>query len=573
MCAAVRTPEVTHLLFDRLSTPIEAQNVVARSRQRAIGEREFRARVSAWRAALSAVTPVNVALFHPDGVEFAAAMIGAWYAGKTVYLPGDVQRDTGRSLRALDVVFVGAFPQEFEPFASAPGGNADEKFAPLDANDVQTVIYTSGSTGAPQAVPKRLTQLLAEVQALENEFGAYVNDSEIVATVSHQHIYGLLFKILWPLMSQRPFVAESAVYPEQLLSLLSERKSAVVSGPAHLKRLTASLDWSAVRHNASVIFSSGGPLPHDAALAVHTLLGSAPVEVYGSSETGGIAWRRQAPDVVAPWQPLPGVTVSERDNCLAIRSPHLAHDQWFVVPDNVTFEANGHFTLLGRADRIAKIEGKRISLAGIEALLMGSDLVADACVLQLESARDELGAVIVPSKRGWALLRAENTRGLRARLDVRLDSAVERIAHPRRWRWVDALPVNTVGKTSRAALLELFTATGVKFPAVQVLDTSADQVTLELYVSPYLAAFDGHFREIPVLAGVVQVDWAVRLARTFLDVRLAFDRMEAIKFLRVYQPGDLLTVQLHWKPERRLLSFRYDSGSTAHSSGRIFFRP
>ncbi|MEO7363604.1 MAG: AMP-binding protein, partial [Gemmatimonadaceae bacterium] len=253
--------------------------------------------------------------------------------------------------------------------------------------------------------------------------------------------------------------------------------------------------------------------------------------------------------------------------------PHLANDDWYVVPDNVAFDADGHFTLLGRSDRIAKIEGKRISLVGIEALLLQSGLVADVRVLQLESARDEIGAVIVPNENGWSVLRTAQTRGLRAKLDVLLNNSVERIAHPRRWRWVDALPVNDVGKTSNAAVLELFAAAGLHFPAVHVLESSPDKVTFELYVSPHLSAFDGHFPGIPVLAGVVQTDWAICLARKAFGVDLQFDRMEAIKFLRVYQPGDLLTVELQWKAERRLLSFRFDSGSTAHSSGRIFFKP
>ncbi len=39
------------------------------------------------------------------------------------------------------------------------------------------------------------------------------------------------------------------------------------------------------------IFSSGGPLPFEVAQESKRLLGPVPIEVYGSSETGGIAWR------------------------------------------------------------------------------------------------------------------------------------------------------------------------------------------------------------------------------------------------------------------------------------------
>lgn len=559
-------------LFDRLSANGAPNSIVARRGNHDITEPEFRSRVHAWRTTFADLSQSGIALYEPDGVEFAAALIGGWYAGKSVYLPGDMQPDTCRSLVALDVALVGAFPGEFVTVGSRDDGDTTSEFPALNANDVRVVIFTSGSTGAPQAVPKRLSQLLAEVQTLESVFGAQIGASDVVATVSHQHIYGLLFKILWPLVFRRTFVAESAVYPEQLVALLRERKAAVVSGPAHLKRLPQSLDWNAARPNVAIVFSSGGPLPLEAAAAAHTLLGHAPIEVYGSSETGGIAWRQQSHGVTAPWTPLRGVTVVAHDDQLAIRSPHLPNDEWHLVQDNAAFDAFGNFTLLGRADRIAKIEGKRVSLAGIEDVLLQTGLVAEARVVQLTSARDELGAVVVPSEEGWNVLRAVNTRGLRARLDAALTQSLERLAHPRRWRWVDALPVNAVGKTSNAATVELFSDKGLALPAVHVVQSSADKATLELYVSSHLAVFDGHFRDIPILAGVVQIDWAMLFGRKYLGITATLDRMEAVKFQHVYQPGELLTVQLQWNAERRLLSFRYDSGSVAHSSGRIFFK-
>lgn len=558
--------------FDRLSSVSAPHAVVARRGNRDLSEQVFRSRVNAWRATFADLTQDNVALYEPDGAEFAAALIGAWYAQKTVYLPGDAQPDTCRSLLALDAVLAGAFPSEFNTIAARESVDSAYEFAPLNANDVLTIIFTSGSTGAPQAVPKRLTQLLAEVHALESVFGAMIGSSDVVATVSHQHIYGLLFKILWPLVYRRTFESESVIYPEKLVALLHERSAAIISGPAHLKRLPVSLGWNDARANTAVIFSSGGPLPLDAATLAETLLGSAPVEVYGSSETGGIAWRQQSNGKTSSWTPLPDVTVVAQDDRLAIRSPHLPNNDWHLVEDNATFDKQGNFTLHGRADRIAKIEGKRVSLVGIEDVLLRTGLVAETRVVQLASTRDELGAVVVPSVEGWNVLRNENARGLKARLDAALTNSLERLAHPRRWRWVDALPVNAVGKTSNAATLELFADKSSNLPAVNVLESSTDKVVLELYVSPHLSVFDGHFREIPVLAGVVQVDWAMYFCRKYLGITATFDRMEAVKFQRVYQPGELLTVQLQWNADRRLLSFRYDSGSIAHSSGRIFFR-
>ncbi len=143
-----------------------------------------------------------VALFQPDGAEFAAALIGAWHAGKTVYLPGDTLPGTCRALAQRVATFAGEFPREFAPLASPADGDAASEFRDLDANFTGVVIHTSGSTGEPQALPKTLSQLAAEVETLDRQFGAYCEDTDVVSTVSHQHIYGLLFKILWPLCAR-----------------------------------------------------------------------------------------------------------------------------------------------------------------------------------------------------------------------------------------------------------------------------------------------------------------------------------------------------------------------------------
>jgi hypothetical protein len=45
-------------------------------------------------------------------------------------------------------------------------------------------------------------------------FGTPLGDAAIVATVSHQHIYGLLFKVLWPLSTGRAIHARSIAFPK-----------------------------------------------------------------------------------------------------------------------------------------------------------------------------------------------------------------------------------------------------------------------------------------------------------------------------------------------------------------------
>ena len=65
----------------------------------------------------------------------------------------------------------------------------------LDPEFVGLVLYTSGRTGVAQAITKKLGQLAREVATLERQFGQIAATAEILSTVSHQHIYGLLFRM------------------------------------------------------------------------------------------------------------------------------------------------------------------------------------------------------------------------------------------------------------------------------------------------------------------------------------------------------------------------------------------
>ena len=131
----------------------------------------------------------------------------------------------------------------------------------------------------------------------------------IIGSVATQHIYGLLFRVLWPLCAGRPFVRRQLAFPEDLQRASREHPAfAWVASPALLKRMGDNLDWpalSAVRR----VFSSGGALPAEAAQQPATTPAQWPTEILGSSETGGIAWRQGQ----SLWQPFANVQLSQDD--------------------------------------------------------------------------------------------------------------------------------------------------------------------------------------------------------------------------------------------------------------------
>ena len=535
----------------------------------------------------------HFALFIEDSLEFAAALLGAWQAGKTVWLTADALPASCAALRARVEGFLGDFPADCAPLAPPPAGAAAPAGATaggpaprvLDGAFEALVVHTSGSTGAPQAIPKRLSQLASEVDVLEAMFGemlgAAADSAAVVATVSHQHIYGLLFKVLWPLCAGRPVLGESIAYPEELAKVLAARPSLLVSSPAHLKRLPELAGWQEARAQVRAVFSSGGPLPEEAAHACAGLLGKAPIEVYGSSETGGVAWRqRSRQDGGAPacaaWTAFPNVEWRiEEEGALAVRSPHLADANWLQLADRAEAAAGGRFELRGRADRIVKLEEKRISLDALEAALRASPLVEDARLLLDESApRACLAAVIVLASQGRKQLQAEGKLAMNRRLRALLAANAEAVALPRRWRYVERMPVNAQGKTTHAALAALLAeapASRPTEPEWRELERGEASVKLSLTVPPDLLYFDGHFPASPILPGVVQLDWAIARGRHYFAPPPVFRDVAMLKFQQVIAPGATVQLELAWDAAKSSLQFKYLSEAGQHASGRVLF--
>lgn len=102
------------------------------------------------------------------------------------------------------------------------------------------------------------------------------------------------------------------------------------------------------------------------------------------------------------------------------------------------------------------------------------------------------------------------------------------------------------------------------------LDGLGGGVRLSVQVEPELAHFQGHFPGFPVLPGVVQLDWAVRLARQFWDLPTErFGGMDNIKFLTPVLPPMQLHLQLDWLADQHKLAFQYSSADKVYASGRL----
>lgn len=106
-------------------------------------------------------------------------------------------------------------------------------------------------------------------------------------------------------------------------------------------------------------------------------------------------------------------------------------------------------------------------------------------------------------------------------------------------------------------------------PQIESVDASGETATYRIVVPPALEHFRGHFPGFPILPGIVQLDWAVRLGRRHfqgLDESTAVDnfKCQALVF-----PGAELTLEL--RREATALHFRYFDAQRTYSSGKILF--
>jgi len=535
--------------------PADAPVAFGREGERSHGD--LRANVAALAARLAPAKGGDLLLHCEDAYAFAVGLLAAARVGARAVLPPARQPGTLRSLVGeIDGVLLDGDPPEaiggkpcWHPL-EAPESPPPLDPSPLDRDAPLAVLFTSGTTGAARRVEKSVRHLEDEVAVLERCFGAQLGpDARVLATVAPHHLYGLLFRVLWPLAAGRPFLRSPVLHPEELAPHSGdEAPFAVATTPVTLRHLVLRSDLARRRGSCRAVFSSGGPLAAELARRTAEVLGCVPVEVYGSTETGGVATRQQqAGD--EPWRPMPGVEVAvdAASGCLAVVSPFVSAGEpvgggrsRFVTGDAVASVEQGAFRLLGRADRVVKVGERRLALPDMEEHLRRHPTVAEVALLALGMGAGEarVAAVVVPSAEAWDALAAGGRRALAKSLTEHLAPDFARVLLPRAWRFVAALPRDAQGKVPSDALRALFESDApLLAPERLAVRRGERHLDLHLRIPWDLVFFDGHFPGSPVVPGVVQVHFALLALEELLGRAARVRALEALKFHDLLGPG------------------------------------
>jgi len=490
----------------------------------------------------------NAYILHSENLYyFAAAFTGILQAKKTLAISANISPEFIKEISDEETYF---FPEQEIKMCTRRGASSNRQFDIDPQSDV--VLWTSGTTGAPKKIQKKYCHLSVECKELADLWGDAAKDCLFCETVNHHHIYGLLFSFLLPVRLGASFLAERIEMPETL-EKFQDKNIILASSPAFLKRISKDSNVKSLR--LAGLFCSGGVLPFESAKDAQRILGRWPVEIYGSTETGGIAHRisENGPE----WQPFSVCSISIADNgCLCVKSPYIAEPDGFATGDLAELLDGGKFVLNGRADSIVKIEEKRISLAEVENRILSCGLAQEACVLALSGKRQFLAAAVVLNAKGKEKFSGADKLQINSFFKEHLSKFLENSVIPKRWRYVEAFAQDTQGKIKRKEIEKLF--------SVKIICT-------ELFFSADNDFFDGHFPQFALLPAVAQVDTVIKEFNKFFHANIILRRISRIKFSSPIRPNTRVRLQINYSEKENMITFDFfDMQNKKYSSGTFF---
>lgn len=418
-------------------------------------------RLAAWlRQATMAVPDGLLCLATEDKALLAAALLAALSGGSggpALLLPyglsGTALAAVARSSNCRTVISdqEESLPGELRCLRPPPAGALPPLAAGLPllagaAGHIMLRIFTGGTTGEPRIWSKSAENILGEGVYLAERFQVTPRD-RIVATVPPFHIYGLLYAVVLPLVAGATVCAAAPSFPGEIEDTVRQLDASIlVSVPAHYRAIR---ERRVASEAMRLAFSSAGMLEAEDNLAFVQQNGVGVVEVYGSTETGGIATRNRSRGESA-FYPYSVVKWQLREGRLAVRSPFLSPelprqaDGFVLCGDRVEATDSGGFHLRGRADGVTKVGGKRVDLEEIRSLIRRLPGVEDCVVLALPEGggREHRIGVLLQGEESTVVLVKQSLAGV-----------LEPYALPRVIKAVRQLPVKANGKYDRDAIL------------------------------------------------------------------------------------------------------------------------
>jgi acyl-coenzyme A synthetase/AMP-(fatty) acid ligase/3-hydroxymyristoyl/3-hydroxydecanoyl-(acyl carrier protein) dehydratase len=465
--------------------------------------------------------------------------------------------------------------------------NGDQVAIPvLNGDQVAVCLLTSGSTGAPQPHQKAWQPLVHNIAAEAERLAVLLGLPDlagltIVATVPPQHSYGFESSVLLAMLGGAAFDSGRPFYPADIVAALERvpRPRALVTTPFHLKTLLrAGLPLPPV----DLVLSATAPLSPQLAAEAEAALSGRLIEIYGCTEAGQVAARRTTDGEV--WTAL-GALHLWREADASGGERFLVEGGHVTTPtplaDILDLLDARRFRLLGRANDLIHVAGKRSSLAHLNFHLNRIDGVQDGAYWLPDDVADgvvrPVAFVVAPG-----LTARQVIQGLRDRLEAAFV--------PRRVVLLDELPREGTGKITAATLRALAARhlpaddAGAGEDTAATAPTTADAPRSSAVVRtsagsgpdatfPIPAdhpAFDGHFPGQPILPGVALLNLVLQALDRQPTLRQGLGPtpgIDTVKFTGPVMPGTRLRVAL--SEQGRGVGFDVWDGTRCVAKGRL----
>ncbi|WP_151703207.1 AMP-binding protein [Nitrincola alkalilacustris] len=291
-------------------------------------------------------------------------------------------------------------------------------------------FFSSGSTGEPARHKQPLTHLLREASFLREclqRQTAPDQQARVWSLVPAHHIYGFIFTVLLPdLLGPDTEVIDARTRLLTSIERNLKPGDILVAVPEFWQRWVST--GMRLPPGCKAV-TAAGPSNSD---TLRQLInqGAELLEIYGSSETAGLGYRRspESPLTLMPHWTIEGDTAVS--DCLRAD-----------LPDRLEWSDARHFVVAGRKDKAVQIAGVNVYPDRIAGLISTHEAVAEAAV-RLQGQR--LKAFVVPEKDLPDSDFASLEHSLRRWLSTQLPAG----QIPGHFAFGDSLPRNSMNKLS-----------------------------------------------------------------------------------------------------------------------------
>jgi fatty acid CoA ligase FadD36 len=343
----------------------------------------------------------------------------------------------------------------------AVGGSVEWAGAEPSPASTALIMYTSGTTGLPKGVVLSRRAIAASLDGLADAW-QWTADDTLVHGLPLFHVHGLVLGVLGALRAGSRLVHTGKPTPAAYAAAAGTMYFGV---PTVWSRVCAEPEAAKALRGARLVVSGSAALPVAVFEEMQALIGQAPIERYGMTETLITVSTRVDGERRPGWVGVPingvetrlivdddsgigelqirGTTMFDRYLNRPEATAESFDGDWFRTGDAAVIDEGGFHRIVGRQSiDIIKTGGFKVGAGEVEAALLTHSSVAEAAVVGVTDT--DLGQRIVAYVVGDSVDPATLIEHVAVLLSVH--------KRPREVRIVDALPRNAMGKVQKTLL-------------------------------------------------------------------------------------------------------------------------